>query len=69
MPHACFLGVQAKTEVHQPPGFRNIFAAIAAADVYECIPAVKGSICSHIPLLRAGGTKQILLLLYRLYVL
>ena len=57
MLNACFLGVPAKTEVHRPPGFRNIFAAMAASDVYECIPAVKGIICSHIPLLRAGGTK------------
>jgi hypothetical protein len=35
-----FLGVPAQTEVHRPPGIRNIFAAIAASDVYECIPAM-----------------------------
>ena len=28
---------------------------LAASDVYECIPAVKPSICSHIPLECAGG--------------
>jgi hypothetical protein len=39
--NAGFLGVPAKTEVHQPPGYRNIFAAIAASDVYECTAAVK----------------------------
>ena len=55
MLNACFLSVPAKTEVHQPPGFRNNFAAISASDVYECIPAVKPSICSHIPLECAGG--------------
>ena len=55
MLNACFMRVPAKTEVHQPPGFRNIFASIAASDVYECIPAVKPSICSHIPLECAGG--------------
>jgi hypothetical protein len=62
-----FLVVPAKKEVHRPPGFRNVFAAIAASDVYECIPAVKPSICSHISLLCAGGTKYILLLLYQYY--
>ena len=49
--------VQAKTEVHQPPGFHNIVALIAASDVYGCIPAVKPSICSHIPLECAGGRR------------
>ena len=43
--------------MHRPPGFRNIFAAIAASDVYECIQAVKPSICSHIPLECAGGRR------------
>jgi hypothetical protein len=47
--------VPVKTELHQPPGFRNISASIAASDVYECILAVKPSICSHIPLECAGG--------------
>ena len=55
MLNACFMRVQATTEVHQPPGFRNIFASMAASDVYECIPADKPSICSDIPLECAGG--------------
>jgi hypothetical protein len=48
--NACFFGVPAQTEVHRPPGFRNIFAAIAASDVWECIPAVKPWFRSHTPL-------------------
>ena len=55
MLNACFLSVPAKTEVHQPSGFSNNFAVISASDVYECIPAVKPSICSHIPLECAWG--------------
>ena len=69
MLNACFRGVSAKTEVHRPTGFHNIFAAIDASDVYECIPAVKPSICSHILLLCAGVTNNILLLLYPLWLL
>ena len=69
MLNACFRGVSAKTEVHRPNGFRNIFAAIDASDVYKCILAVKLSICSHIPLLWAGVTNIILLLFYQLYQL
>ena len=32
--NACFMRVPAKTELHHPPGLRNIFASIAASDVY-----------------------------------
>ncbi len=64
-----FLGGIGQTEVHQPPGFRNIFYAIAALDVYECILAVKPGICIHVPLLCAGGTIFLLLLLNHLCVL
>ena len=67
--NACFGRVSAKTEVHRPTGIHNIFAAIDASDVYECIPAVRPSICSHIPLLCAGVTNNILLLLYQLWLL
>ncbi len=56
--NACFLGISAKTEVHRPPGFCNVFAVMAASDVYECIPAIKPSTCSHIPLLCAGVIKN-----------
>ena len=55
MLNACFIRVPAKTEVHRPAGFRNIFALIVASGVYKCILAVKPSICSHIPLEYAGG--------------
>jgi hypothetical protein len=36
VPNTC-LGGAGPTEVHRPPGFRNIFAATAASDVHECI--------------------------------
>jgi hypothetical protein len=33
--------MSAKTVVHRPPGFYDIFAVTDDSDVYECILAVK----------------------------
>jgi hypothetical protein len=56
-------------EVHKPPGIGNIFAAIAACYVYECIQGNSTSLWHHMPLWGAEKNSGILLQLCHLYVL
>ncbi len=74
MLNACFLGVPAQTEVHPLalPGFRKIFAAIAASKVNECMllnPEFEAihyfNVCGGVFI----NKYHKLLLLYSLYVL
>ena len=45
---------------HQPPGYRNIFAAIAASDVYECIAAVNQNLKQYTTFMCKWGYKNII---------
>ena len=65
--YPCFGGSLAKMEVYRPPGIVNIFTAIAACYVYECIQGNRASLWHHVPLWSAGEISNILLLLCQLY--